>query len=375
MPFGLKPICADVRAVFAPKSNYSLTPAVASKFHELRKPYAKFILIGSQFGGKPKIFTRPRGMSSSACVDVGRRVWRRARLEGELEALFPLFHEVVEAGVASGPLSEITLTFNPMPDDHAPVLKMVQAAFLAVFGEQFGNRCVFKITGPIYEIGKAKVHEPLADFVRGTGPYNSAARRAIEDLVEVMNKEKGTFEDVQILVSVAKADLSEHDRVPAVFYASEQPREEVEKIVEEEWGRPITHITPEQAADSDAERMVLRGFLHAARTHGKVWTMRGNIVRGVKRAFLPVLEVLLPDDERLDAGPKEWFSWDEIAARVKQSPKISKAQASSPSFLEKALAGLEAAELVRKKDDEYSLAQDFHELLHVSYYTLGDWKD
>ncbi len=375
MPFGIKPLVADVRAVFAAKGGYSLTPAIAHRFEELRRPYTKFILLGSQFGGKPKLFTRPRGMSASACIDVGRRVWARSRLESALRELFPFFREAVEAGVTSGPLSEITLTFNPEPEDHAPVLKMVQAAFLSVFSDQFGDQCVFKITGPIYEIGKVKAHESLADYVRGVGPYNAIARRAMEDLQELINKEKGTFEDVQIVVSVANEDRPPGERVPPAFYVAPHPRADVEKVIQENWERELGHLTPEQAEARGADLIEITKFLHAARTHGWVWTMRGNIVRGVKRDFLPVLEVMLPPSERLDAGPKEWFSWDEIVERVKRSPKISKAHASSPSFLEKALAGLEAAELIRVKDEEFSLAPDFHELLHVTYYSLGDWKE
>jgi len=375
MLFGKKALVADVRAVFAPQSAYSITPAVANKFHPLRSEYGKFILMGSLFGGKPKLFTKPRGMSSSACIEVGRKVRSRKNLGKALETLFPLFQEVHDVGASSGPLAALTLTFNPPPEDHTPLLEMTRDAFLAVFGEQFGNTCVFKISGPVYEIGKAKVHEPLADYVRGTGPYSAAARRALDDLISAMNKEKGTFEDVSIRVSVAKADRPEGEKVPPVYYVAPERRSDVEDIVGEKWERPITHMTEDMVEERGEETVELQQYLLATRTYGTVWTMRDRIVRGVSRKYLPVLEAMLPESERSDAGLKEWQTWDEVADLVRQSPKVSKANASSPTYLEKALAGLIAAEVVRTKEDEYSLAPDFADLLHVSYYALGDWKD
>ena len=374
MPFGIQPLVADVRAVFAARSGYSLTPAIETKFEALSRPHTRFVLMGSQFGGRPKLFTKPRGMSSSACVEVGRRMYRRSKLASSLKKLFPLFRQVHEDGVASGPLAALTLTFNPEPPDCMPLLEMTQDAFLAVFGDQFGSDCVFKISGPVYEIGKAKVHEPLVDYVRGTGPYNAAARRALDDLTEVIKKEKGTFEDVGIRVSVAKADRSEGERVPPVHYVSRRRRADIEAMVQEKWERPISHLTEEEAEPRGEGLVDLQEYLLATRTYGSVWTMRGKIVRGVGRKYLPVLEVMLPESDRLDAGPREWVTWDEVAQEVKRSPKVSKASASSPTFLEKALGDLAEAELIRAKDEEYSLAQDLHEVLHVSYYALGDWK-
>ena len=374
MPFGIKPLVVDVSATFEAKSGYHITPAVESKFERIQRGYRTFILLGSHYGGKPKLLTQPRGMSASACVEVGRRMWRRSRLEAVLTRLFPFFQELDEAGVSSGPLYELVLTFEPKPEAPGPLLAMIRRAFVAVFHETFGNDCVFRISGSTYEIGKAKVHEPLVDYVRGAGPYNVVARRAAEDLNELIQKEKGTFEDVRIWVSVAKGDRAEGEKVPPVHYSSRHARADVERLVKENWERPILHITDEEAEQRADTLIELGDYLDAARTRGTVWTMRGKVVRGVGRDYLAVLEVMLPASGRLDAGPQPWLSWDELAQRVRESPKVSKSHANSPSFLEKALFGLETSELIRTKGEEYCLAPDFHSVQHVRYYSLGKWR-
>lgn len=375
MPFGIKPLVVDISATFEPKSGYHITPAVEAKFDRVQRRYRTFILLGSHFGGKPKLFTQPRGMSASACVEVGRRMWRRSRLEAVLRGLFPFFRELHESGASSGPLDQLVLTFAPKPEDPGPLLAMIRRAFIAVFHESFGDDCVFRISGSTYEIGKARVYEPLVDYVRGTGPYNVAARRAGEDLAELIQKEKGTFEDVRIWVSVAKEDRPDGERVPPVYYSSRHPRADVERLVKENWHRPLSRLTDEEVEQRSESMVELDDYLNATRARGTVWTMRGKVVRGVSRDYLPVLEVMLPESSRLDAGPQPWLSWDELAERVKQSPRVSKSHASSPSFLERALYDLETAELIRTQRDEYCLTSDFYSLQHVRYYTLGRWKE
>lgn len=374
MPFGIKPLVVDVSATFEAKSGYHLTPGIENKFDRIQGRYRKFILMGSKFGGKPKLFTEPRGMSASARIEVGRRMWRRSKLRSVLVELLPLFREVHDEGVSSGPLAELVLTFEPTPDDDAPLLAMTQEAFLEVFSDVFGDRCVFRISGKAYEIGKAKVYEPLVDYVRGVGPYTVAARRSVEDLSEVIQKEKGTFEDVRIWVSVAKEEMLEGGTVPPVYYSARHTRADVERMAQEKWEHSISHLTEEEVEQRGEALLELRDYLLATRTRGNVWTMKVNVVRAVRRDYLPVLAVMLPETERLDAGPQAWLSWEELAKLVSESPKVSKSQATSSSFLEKALANLCGAELAREKDEEYSLAPDFFSIQHVRYYSLGAWK-
>jgi len=374
MAFGIRPLVVDVSATFGAKSGYHLTPGIENKFDKVQGRYRKFILMGSKFGGKPKLFTEPRGMSAAARIEVGRRMRRRAKLKSALVELLPLFREVDDEGISSGPLAELVLTFEPSPDDDAPLLAMVQEAFLEVFSDVFGDRCVFRVSGKTYEIGKAKVYEPLVDYVRGIGPYTVAARRTVEELTEVIKKERGTFEDVRIWVSVAKEDMPEGETVPPVYYSARHTRADVERMVQEKWEHSISYLTEDDVEQRRDTLLELRDYLLATRTRGNVWTMQGNVVRAVRRDYLPVLAVMLPEDGRLDAGPQAWLSWEELARLVSESPKVSKAQASSSSFLEKALANLCGAELAREKDEDYSLAPDFFSVQHVRYYSLGAWK-
>ena len=373
MPFGLKPLVVDVSATFEPQSGYHMTPGVEVKFEPLRRRYRRWIFMGSLYGGNPKLFTKPRGMSASARIEVGRRMWRRSRLEAVLTELFPLFLDLPAAGISSGPLDVLKLSFSPRPDDDLPLLAMVEAAFAAVFGDMFGHDCVFLISGHVYQIGKAKAYEPLVDYVRGVGPYNAVARRSIEDLVEHVGKERGTFEDVRLWVSVSKDDLGPDDPIPPVYYSCRHPRTDVETMVREKWERPVRHLTEEEAEQREEDLVELRDYILASRTRGTVWVKNGRVVRTVGRDYLPVMEAMLPPSSNHDAGPQEWFGWDELVDRVQRSPKISRANAQSSTFLEKALAGLTGAELVRERDDEYALAADFHTYEHVRYYSLGRW--
>ncbi|MBM4084883.1 MAG: hypothetical protein FJ272_08855 [Planctomycetes bacterium] len=366
MSYYLRPLIIDMNARYEPESGYFVSAGIEKKFAELAARHTETVLFGGHYGGVPRLYTEPHGLSASTRIDVGRMIWSSTAIYAKIEEVLMLFREAQECEVASGGVISLRFVFNTQKNVK-DYLNIAKEAFVKVYGPEFGDDPVFYDAYSYFELGKAKIHQSLREHIYDSGPYNYKSRLLLEKLQTDIVAEEGTYEQVVIYTVIKRKAEKDEDRAPRLVYACEERKPVIEERVQKACERPIEHIRPSQVKDFGKDICTFKEYLVATRRHGTVYLLKDDIIRSIKRDYVALLVVFIE-------AQGEPMDWQTIFEKIKQSTRVSKAYSESASYVDLGLEDLLRADLVAKDQDLFRLTLNFDEVKHATYYTLGEYR-
>ncbi len=360
------PTIFDITAHFEPSAHFQFSRKIRNDFDRLARKHARHTWMLGRYGGRAKMQTDIQGIGVATRVEVGRLALRASRQPELIRSAFALFQESQEQSLASGKIDRI-LVFFDKAEARPRERDSIRRAFAAAFAAECSFLCHDR---DLLELGQCVVYQTLEQYLREDGIYHSAHRARIEVVRRHLQQEVGRYENYKFYVRPQAMEQG----IPRLdfCYTGAAPDKKVEAFME---GYTEEHPVFVPPADFQAQRAAfveLNDYERASRRFGGLWVLLHDIVRYLLPQQIGVLYLFF--DERLRPELGRVFAWEELFARQRASPYISRASRNSQTFLEIVLEGLVRSRFATEAPEGFRLAPGFEDFKHVTFYQLGEYR-
>lgn len=355
----------DLACHYEPRSDFALSARLRKSVKDLQNEFGRRAWMTGSYSGRPTIHTDMKGIAIGTRIEMSTLVFRPSRRVDRVANIFRMFQAAADRGISSGPIARMTVRF-----DHADRRVDLREPIMDAYAEVFGSPCIFQFQFNNYlRIGRAVVHQELVHYLREDGPYHSDHQPRVEKVQNELHRQPGRYEGYRYFVE----PLFTPGEKPGVrfCYSGAKPDKLIEVTLRQKSEETLAFLTPQEVDAAPDQYVSLADYDLGSRRFGALWVSEKGLLRRIDRVWLPLVYLFMDDDlwPILDRS----FSWEELYSRQRSSGYVPISSRGSTTFLDICIERLRERRIILADGSRYRLNPEFPNILHVTYYELGEY--